>query len=62
MSERQADNHTKTGEPKAALKKGKAKTNIDRIAEINNRALNAGMSYGKFVAKHGKQMDGEEEE
>ena len=62
MNERQADNHTKTGEPKAARKNKKKETNIDRIAEINNRALNAGMSYGKFVAKYGKQMDGEEEE
>ena len=58
MNERQADNQTKTGDPKAAAgRKKKAKTNIERIAEIANRAAKCGMSYGKYVMKYGEELE-----
>lgn len=47
MKERQKDNWTKAGQPK------KPESNLEKIREINRKALAAGMSYGKYVAKHG---------
>lgn len=54
-------NQTKNGEPKTATgRKRKKMTNNDRIIEIANRAADRGMSYGKYVAKYGEEIETEE--
>ena len=54
-------NQDKNGEPKTATRRRKKKiTNNDRIIEIANRAAKMGMSYGKYVAKFGDEIETEE--
>lgn len=54
-------NQTKDGEPKTAAKRKRKKmTNNDWIIEIANRAAKMGMSYGKYVAKYGDEIETEE--
>lgn len=54
-------NQTKDGEPKAAAgRKRKKMTNNEKIIEIANRAAKRGMSYGKYVAKYGDEIEVEE--
>lgn len=54
-------NQTKDGEPKTATKRKRKKmTNNERIIEIANQAAKMGMSYGKYVAKFGDEIEMEE--